>query len=51
MTPPKTIRIEYASFHLVKFADGRIKEWWLPEDNLAFMTQLGLKLVPADGVG
>ena len=51
MIPPKTIRIEYASFHPVKLADGRIKEWWLLEDNLAFMMQLGMKMVPGDSAG
>ncbi len=46
---PTGNQVEYTSFHLVKFADGKIKEWWLLEDNLAFLTQLGMKLVPGEG--
>jgi hypothetical protein len=30
---------------------GLIKEWWQREDNLAFMTQLGMKLGPGDSAG
>jgi predicted ester cyclase len=47
--PPSGNRVDYTSFHLVKFADGLIKEWWLLEDNLTFLMQLGMKLVPGDG--
>jgi predicted ester cyclase len=44
---PTGKRIQYASVHMVTIEAGVIEEWWLLEDNLGFMTQLGMELVPA----
>jgi steroid delta-isomerase-like uncharacterized protein len=44
---PTGKRIEYASVHMVTIEAGVIEEWWLLEDNLGFMTQLGMELAPA----
>lgn len=39
--------VKYAGVHLVKFANGKIQEWWVLDDNLGMMLQLGLQLAPA----
>lgn len=44
---PTGNRIQYASAHMLTIEAGLIKEWWLLDDNLDFMTQLGMELVPA----
>jgi steroid delta-isomerase-like uncharacterized protein len=45
---PTGKKIQYASVHMVTLEAGAIKEWWLLEDNLGFMSQLGMELVPTD---
>jgi len=44
---PTGKRIQYAAVHMVTIEAGVIEEWWLLEDNLGFMTQLGMELAPA----
>jgi len=44
---PTGKRIQYAAVHMVTLEAGVIEEWWLLEDNLGFMTQLGMELAPA----
>jgi len=48
---PTGKKITYQAIHLVTFENGVISEWWLLEDNLGFMSQLGMQLVPATDNG
>lgn len=43
--------IRYDGIHLVTFEKGRIKAWWVLDDNLGLMQQLGLRLSPSQGEG
>ena len=40
-------RVSFAGMHLVKVLDGVVVEWWVLDDNLGFMQQLGMELRPA----
>ncbi|MCE1229333.1 MAG: ester cyclase [Firmicutes bacterium] len=42
--PASGKHIHYAGVHLVKFANGKIQEWWVMDDNLGMMQQLGMEL-------
>ena len=39
-------RIKLAAIHMGVIEDGKIKEWWLAEDALGQMQQLGMELKP-----
>jgi len=39
--------ISVGAMHLVKVLDGVVVEWWLLDDNLGLMQQLGMELRPA----
>ena len=41
--------IRYEGVHIVRFQQGRIREWWVLDDSLGLMQQLGLQLAPASG--
>jgi C-1 hydroxylase len=41
--------VSFAGMHLVKVLDGVVVDWWLLDDNLGFMQQLGMELQPAAG--
>ncbi len=38
--------VTYSGMQFFRLANGVIKEWWLLEDNLSFMSQLGMQLTP-----
>ena len=38
--------VTYSGMQFFRLVDGVIKEWWLVEDNLSFMSQLGMQLTP-----
>jgi steroid delta-isomerase-like uncharacterized protein len=37
------------AMHFITLVDGKIKEWWLLEENLGLMMQLGMELKPKEG--
>ena len=39
--------VSIGAMHLIKVMDGVIVEWWLLDDNLGLMQQLGMELRPA----
>ena len=43
---PTGSEVESAAVHMIKFEGGEIAEWWLLEDQLGFMLQLGMQVVP-----
>lgn len=45
---PSGNRIDYPSVHMLTIEENAISEWWLLEDNLGFLTQLGMQLVPSE---
>ena len=40
--------ISYEAAHIVKVQSGIIREWWLIEDNLGLMSQMGMELRPKE---
>jgi predicted ester cyclase len=40
--------VTYSGMQFFRIVDGVIKEWWLVEDNLGFMSQLGMQLTPVE---
>ena len=36
------------AIHVMRIADGKVKEWWALEDNLGLMRQLGMELKPKE---
>lgn len=44
--PPTGNPFTYGGVHLVRVVDGKIQEFWLLEDDLRLMQQLGMQLVP-----
>ena len=40
-------KVSIGGMYLAKVADGVIVEWWVLDDNLGFMLQLGMELRPA----
>jgi steroid delta-isomerase-like uncharacterized protein len=38
--------VTYSGMQFFRVADGVVTEWWLLEDNLTFMSQLGMELAP-----
>lgn len=45
---PTGKRVSYAGMHIGTIKNGVIEEWWVLEDNLGLMTQLGMQLTPAE---
>ena len=41
-------KITIPAMHFIIFADSKIKEWWLLEENLGLMMQLGMELKPKE---
>ncbi|HVT72553.1 MAG TPA: ester cyclase [Lacunisphaera sp.] len=39
--------IHYDGVHIVRFQQGRVHDWWIMDDSLGLMQQLGLQLTPA----
>jgi steroid delta-isomerase-like uncharacterized protein len=39
-------KVTIPAIHTITFVDGKIKEWWLLEENLGLMMQLGMELTP-----
>jgi len=46
--PPTGQTISYEAVHIVRFQSGVIREWWLFEDNLGLMFQMGMELRPKE---
>jgi steroid delta-isomerase-like uncharacterized protein len=46
--PPSGNMVKYYQISISQVVDGKIKEWWIVEDNLAFMMQLGMELKPKE---
>lgn len=44
--PATGISVTYSGMQFFRVIDGVIKEWWLVEDNLSFLSQLGMQLTP-----
>ena len=42
--------VSFAGMHLVRISEGQVAEWWVLDDNLGFMQQLGMELRPASGI-
>ena len=42
--------VSFAGMSLVRISEGKVAEWWLLDDNLGFMQQLGMELRPASGI-
>lgn len=45
---PTGRRVSYAGMQVITVVDGVVKEVWALEDNLSFMSQLGMRLTPAE---
>ena len=45
--PASGRHIAYAGVHFMRMEKGLIREWWVLEDSLGMMRQLGMRLVPA----
>jgi steroid delta-isomerase-like uncharacterized protein len=48
---PTGQRVTIPAIHIMRFSDGRIREWWALEDNLGLMQQLGMELRPKAPTG
>jgi len=46
--PPTGNKVEYGEIVIIRFADGKIAEIWVQEDDLWMMQQLGMDLVPRE---
>jgi len=44
--PPTGNAFTYGGVHMARIVDGRIREFWLLEDDLGLMRQLGMDLAP-----
>ena len=44
--PPSDRQVEISAFHIVRFSDGQIAEWWGTADLLGALQQLGGQVVP-----
>ena len=47
--PPTGLRFEVHQVHILRIADGLIREHWAVRDDLGMLTQLGLAPVPVWG--
>ncbi|MGA2625126.1 MAG: ester cyclase [Bacteroidota bacterium] len=43
---PAGANVTQSAVHIMTLINGKVKEWWVLEDNLGFMTQLGMELKP-----
>ena len=43
---PPGNKISYYQISIMQVKDGKVIDWWVVEDNLGMMTQLGLELMP-----
>ncbi len=43
---PPGNKISYYQISIMQVKDGKVINWWIVEDNLGMMTQLGLELMP-----
>lgn len=41
-------KITNPAISIMTIVDGKVKDWWVIEDNLGFMQQLGMELIPAN---
>jgi steroid delta-isomerase-like uncharacterized protein len=46
--PASGTQVNYQGVHIVKFANGKIREWWAMDDNMGMMQQLGMELKPRE---
>ena len=44
-------RVAYTGAHFVRVEKGQIREWWVLDDSLGMMQQLGLQLTPVQAAG
>lgn len=44
--PPTGKKVTNPAMHLITIVNGKVKDWWVLEDNLGFMQQLGMELRP-----
>jgi predicted ester cyclase len=44
--PPTGNGVQYYQITIVQVKDGKVTGWWIVEDNMGFMTQLGMELKP-----
>lgn len=44
--PPTGNKIGYYQITMMQAKDGKVIGWWIVEDNLGMMTQLGMELMP-----
>lgn len=44
--PPAGNKISYYQITIMHVKDGKVHAWWIVEDNLGMMTQLGMELKP-----
>jgi len=47
-SPATGKRIKWTQMELCHISDGKIVEWWVEQDNLGFMQQLGMELKPKE---
>jgi predicted ester cyclase len=46
--PPTGNKIKYYQISLAQVKNGKIQGWWIVEDNLGMMMQLGMELKPKE---
>jgi len=46
--PPTGNKIKYYQITIMQVKDGKVHGWWIVEDNLGMMQQLGMELKPKD---
>jgi steroid delta-isomerase-like uncharacterized protein len=46
--PPSGIKVKFYQISVMQVVEGKVKEWWIVEDNLGFMMQLGMELKPKE---
>jgi steroid delta-isomerase-like uncharacterized protein len=44
--PASGNQVKYSGVHVVRFANGKIQDWWVLDDNLSMLRQLGMELKP-----
>ena len=46
--PPTGNKIKYYQISIMQVKDGKVQAWWVVEDNLGMMTQLGMEMKPKE---
>jgi predicted ester cyclase len=41
-------KVQYYQITIMQVKDGKAQEWWIVEDNLGMMQQLGMELTPVE---